>query len=159
MDEFLIYGEPIKGWTLIRAMKDVANMKAGEWGLAYTTLFFSEKNFQPSFVFSDIPNDMESDDFELYIKTIEDFEECMKVDPQVGYAFYESCLLDQFDPISEDFYIFVASRVLQVAINGQKQLSEAQMKILMEIFVAREDYEKAALVRDTLDHKRVGKVF
>lgn len=159
MDEFLIYGEPVKGWTLIRAMKDVANMQAGEWGLAFTSLFFTKKDFLPSFVFPDIPNDIDSDDFEEYLATIESFEQYMIVDPQIGYAFYNSCLLDGFDPSLDDFHCFVAGRVLESAAKGQKLLSEPQMKILMEIFVHKEEYEKAALVRDSLDKKKISKVF
>ena len=89
MDEFLIYGEPVKGWTLLRAMKDVANMKAGDWGLAFSNLFFTKKNFLPSFVFKDIPDDIE-EDFEDYMAKIDVFESCMLVDPQVGYAFYSA---------------------------------------------------------------------
>src|SRR3989337_2331606 len=139
MDEFLIYGEPVKGWTLIRAMKDVANMKAGEWGLAFTSLFFTKKDFLPSFIFNDMPTDMDSDDFEEYMKSIEDFEKHFLVDPQIGYAFYNSCLDDGFDPAMDDFYIFVAERMMKTASSGQKQLSDPQLKILMEIFVSKEE--------------------
>lgn len=156
MDEFLIYGEPVKGWTLLRAMKDVANMKAGDWGLAFSNLFFTKKNFLPSFVFKDIPDDIE-EDFEDYMAKIDVFESCMLVDPQVGYAFYSACLEDGFDAIMDDFYIFTAERLLKTAKEGQAKLSKKQLRILMEIFVSTEEYEKAALVRDTLDKKSENK--
>lgn len=160
MDEFLIYGEPIKGWSLIRAMKDVANMKAGEWGLAFSNLFFTKKDFMPSFVFKNIPDDFDiNDDFETYLENLEAFERCMIVDPQVGFAFYNGCLLDGFDPALDDFYIFVSGRVIQVASEGQTRLSDPQMKVLMEIFVHKEEYEKAALVRDRLENKKIFKIF
>jgi hypothetical protein len=159
MDEFLVYGEPIKGWALIRAMKDVANMKAGDWGLAFSNLFFTKKNFLPSFVFKDIPDEIQEDDFEAYIKNIDDFERCMVVDPQIGFAFYNGCLMDGFDPSIDDFYIFIAERVIKTAREGQTRLSDPQMKILMEIFVSKEEYEKAALVRDTLEKKNISKLF
>lgn len=166
MDEFLIYGEPIKGWSLIRAMKDVANMKAGEWGLAFSNLFFTKKDFLPSFIFPDIPdNDIDpenedgEDNFEGYLKRIEKFEKCMIVDPQIGFAFYQGCLLDGFDPSMDDFHIFVADRIVTTALEGQKLLSEVQMKTLMEIFVYKEEYEKAALVRDKLENKVIHKIF
>lgn len=161
MDEFLIYGEPIKGWSLIRAMKDVANMKAGEWGLAFSEFFFAKKNFLPSFVFKDIPNDIDPsfDDFGGFMKSLDDFEEAMKVDPQIGYAFYNACMFDGFDAHMDDFFIFVAGRILTTALEGQRQLSTKQLKTLMEIFVSKEEYEKAALVRDTLDEKNITKVF
>ncbi len=164
MDEFLIYGEPIKGWSLIRAMKDVANMKAGEWGLAFSNLFFTKKDFLPSFIFSDIPdNSIEDDDgedsFDCYLKRIEEFEHCMVVDPQIGFAFYQGCLMDGYDPTMDDFHIFVADRIVATALEGQKLLSDDQMKILMEIFVDKEEYEKAALVRDKLENKVIHKIF
>jgi hypothetical protein len=163
MDEFLIYGEPVKGWALIRAMKDVANMRAGEWGLAFSNLFFTKKDFLPSFVFKDIPNDTTDEDvfdnFDCYLKKIEKFEKQMMVDPQIGFAFYNSCMIDGFDPTVDDFHIFVAERILGTAYDGQKQLSEEQMKTLMEIFVYKEEYEKAALVRDKLDNKTISRIF
>ena len=160
MDEFLIYGEPIKGWALIRAMKDVANMKAGEWGLAFSEFFFSKKDFLPSFVFNEIPRDMEGEDnFDEYMNHIDEFESSMIVDPQIGFAFYKSCLEDGLNPTIDDFYIFVAERIVKTASEGQKRLSDQQLKILMEIFVSKEEYEKAALVRDRLEHKKVDKIF
>src|ERR1035437_6058863 len=114
MDEFLIYGEPIKGWTLIRAMRDVANMSAGEWGLAFTSLFFTKKDFLPSFVFKDVPNiGLEVDDFEGYLKSMEEFEVDMMVDPQIGFAIYNSAMMDDFDPAQDDFYLFMAERLVK----------------------------------------------
>jgi hypothetical protein len=163
MDEFLIYGEPIKGWTLLRAMKDVANMRAGEWGLAFTSFFFAKKDFLPSFVFNEIPEDSGvgdlDDDFDGYVERIEQFERCMIVDPQIGFAFYNSCLFDGFDPALDDFHLFVSDRIQKAASKGQSQLSDPQLKVLMEIFVSKEEYEKAALVRDRLERKKVGKIF
>lgn len=159
MDEFLIYGEPVKGWCLIRAMRDVANMKAGEWGLAFSSLFFTKKDFCPSFVFKDVPDDFDTDDFEMYLKNIEKFEKCLVVDPQIGFAFYNGCLMDGFDPGIDDFHIFIAGRILKTAMEGQMRLSDPQCKLLMEIFVDKEEYEKAALVRDKLEKKTISKVF
>lgn len=160
MDEFLIYGEPIKGWTLIRAMRDVANMKAGEWGLAFTALFFTKKDFLPSFVFKDIPDmSLEIDDFENYMKVMDEFEFNMMVDPQIGFAFYNGAMIDGFDPEQDDFYLFVSQRLIKTASDGQSLLSDPQLKILMEIFVHKEEYEKAALVRDRLENKKISRVF
>lgn len=163
MDEYLIYGEPIKGWALVRALQDVGNMKAGQWGLAFSNFFFTRKDFLPSFVFTDIPDNSEEsdveDNFDAYLERIEKFEKRMKVDPQIGYAFYNSCLMDGFDPAMDDFHIFVADRILKTASKGQEQLSGLQLKILMEIFVSKEEYERAALVRDKLENKNVVKVF
>jgi hypothetical protein len=160
MVDFLIYGEPVKGWTLVRAIRDVSNMKAGEWGLAFTNLFFTKKNFYPSFVFKDLPDDLaDYGDFDSYMVKIDEFEECMRVDPQVGYAFYTASIDDGFNPSLDDFYIFTAERLMSTAIEGQKKLSKKQLRILMEIFVSKEEYEKAALVRDTLDKKQVDKFF
>lgn len=163
MDEYLIYGEPIKGWVLVRAMKDVGNMRAGEWGLAFSNFFFTKKDFLPSFVFQEIPDNNEAEDiddnFDEYLKKIEKFERRMKVDPQIGYAFYQSCMFDGLDPKMDDFHIFVADRILKTASQGQNLLSDPQLKILMEIFVAKEEYERAALVRDKLENKKVIKVF
>jgi hypothetical protein len=102
------------------------------------------------------------DDFEAYLgnlDSIEEFEKCMVVDPQVGFAFYSGCLRDGFDPVFDDFYIFVTERISKTASEGQTRLSDPQMKILMEIFVAKEEYEKAALVRDRLENKKISKIF
>ena len=159
MDEFLIYGEPIKGWSLIRAMVDVANMKAGEWGLAFSELFFKQKNFLASFVFKDIPTELNLNDYDGYISEIEEFERRMVTDPQVGFAFYSSCINDGFKMDADDFHLFTAGRILQTAKDGQDQLNKEQLQILMDIFVEKEEYEKAALVRDTLEDKLVLKVF
>jgi len=158
MDEFLIYGETITGWALIRAMKDVANMKAGEWGLVYSNLFFTKKEFLPSFVFKDIPVG-DFDEYDDYMQHLDTFEDCMKCDPQVGFSLYNACLDDGFNPILDDFYIYILERIQKTATEGQKNLSKQQLKILMEIFVSKEEYEKATLVRDTLEDKSVNKIF
>jgi hypothetical protein len=68
-------------------------------------------------------------------------------------------MLDGFDPSTDDFYLFIAARLVSVATNGQSLLSDPQLKILMEIFVAKEEYEKAALVRDKLEKKNISKIF
>lgn len=158
--DYLVYGEPVKGWSLIRALKDLENLNAGEWALVYSNLFFVKKNFLPSFFFKDIPDDFdEESDIGIFLNKIDEFEKSMNVDPQLGFAFYTSCLDDGFDPIKDDFFIFVAGRIKKIAEEGQQNITDNNLQKLMNIFVAMEQYERAALVRDKLEKKNINKIF
>ncbi len=163
--DYIIYGEPIKGWILVRSLKEQHGAMPGDWGLAFKTFFLNRSDFMPSFFFKDVPKELEAleesmeDDFADYLKEIDKFEACLKVDPQIGYAFYNSCITNDFDPLSDDFHIWVAEKISSAAKTGQQSLSKKELKSLMKIFVSMEEYERAALVRDLLDDKNVEKVF
>lgn len=157
---YLIYGELVPGWTLVRAMKDLPNMNAGDWGLVFTNLFHLKEDFLPSFVFNKILNDLRTyPSFDEYSIELDKFEEHLKVDVQIGFAFYNACLEDGFDPVKDDFYIYIAHKLYLTALNGQGVLSESNLKKLLNIFLSKEDYEKAALIRDKLAKKEISKIF
>ncbi len=162
MGNYINYGNIVPGWDLIRAIKGGNGLDPGQWGLVFSEFFFKRKDFGVSFVFDEIPPDIdfENDDmFDEYIRMIEDFEENLKTDPQIGFAFYSSCLESDFDPEEDDFHVFVAGRMKIVAREGQAKIKDADLKKMMNIFVAVENYEKAAIIRDLLEKKITDKIF
>ena len=158
MKNCITYGEPIMNWTLIRALKDRGTMKAGEWGLVYTptyVMFSGNLESDPAFIFKNLPPqyNIEADTIS-YLEKIDIFERDLTCDPGTGSAFYISCLKHGFDE-DESLALWVADHILKTIIYMQPKLQRTELECLLEIMLEKEEYEKAALIRDTLDNRSV----
>lgn len=160
VSNYLVYGEPIKGWTLLRSLvdDDENRVGAGEWVLAYTKFFERRQALKyPSFIFNELPIDGNYTDSDEEIKKLlgkaRQFERCMKTDPETGFGFYQCCLNDGFNPHKDEFYTWVAERMTQKAYISQSELSTDELQKLLDILVCKEDFEKAAMVRDIMNGK------
>lgn len=156
---YLVYGEPITGWMLLRCLHDddKYGVRMGQWIMAYAK-FVRQRNKvkNPSFIFDELPfdNDFEdADGIRALLKRAKSFEQSLTTDPQTGYGFYHCCLSDGFDPFKDEFYTWVAERMTELVIKTQCTMPPAELKMLLDMLVELEEYEKAALVRDALEGK------
>mgnify|MGYP003390812315 FL=1 len=156
IQNYLSYGEPIKGWTLLRCLVDDDRARMGQWMLVYTKFVEEQRNpIFPSFTFQDLPfqHNFSDDDMEGFMNSISKFEKSLKTDPQTGYGFFHCCLTDGFDPFQDEFYVWVADRMTSRIIKTQGDMTPGELKSLLNMLVFTESYEKAAKVRDVLDGK------
>jgi len=157
---YLSYGEPIKGWMLLMALSDDNDNSicSGQWILAYSKFIFQRQAvLRPSFVFDAMPfnsDDIDSDEgARALLNRAREFEASMRTDPQTGYGFYHCCLSDGFDPFKDDFFTWVAERITEKAFSQPTNLADSDLQRLLDTLVAREEYEKAAEIRDLLQSK------
>lgn len=157
---YLVYGEPIKGWTLLRSLGDDEENRVGvgEWVLAYTKFFERRQALKyPSFIFKELPLDGGNADSDKEIKELigkaRVFEKSMRTDPETGFGFYQCCLNAGYNPLKEEFYTWVAERLTEKAYVSQSELSADELQKLLDILVCKEEFEKAAMVRDALTGK------
>jgi hypothetical protein len=156
---YLVYGEPITGWTLLRSLTDDEEnqVNGGEWVLAYSRLLHRRNAVKnPSFIFPELPYNGKTetdDEIRTMLARARDFERSFNTDPQTGFGFYQCCLNHGFNPFNDEFYTWVAERITETAYRSQTDLSNPELEKLLDLLVSKEEYEKAALLRDVLQGK------
>ena len=162
IDKYLNYGTFIKGWYLLKCLEDdeYRGVNMGQWIISYETFVEEDKpRLIPLFILDDVPSfDIEDeDDVEPSIKKMESFEKSFLSDPQVGYGLYNNCIYDGFDPSFDDLYIWLAERINNCIDDAQKRMPKKMLKRMLDMYVAIEEYEKAALIRDVMRKKTTNK--
>lgn len=107
----LSYGEPIPGWTLMRAQQDGIEWRKDEWGLVWSNdpTFTWTSTPTPCPLFN-MPDEAEQEawfsihpsgtpEYERAMAyTPDDFAQAMKVDPALGYDLVVAAMTKGYDP-------------------------------------------------------------